>query len=163
MHKISATAIAFALIGQSLFITPALANTTPNVYKTEFSETTRNMDLTNKVEVFPSPIYSKDPLTGEWVPNWEGESEGSSVFQTSVSEASPSENFSAEEKLASGTANNQQNIALLKFGNELPDLAGGLVLNAELNLFEIDKPVKWGYGDEAYIDRSYSVHKVLSK
>ena len=162
IHKISSIAIAFALVSQSLFLTPALANTTPIVSKTEFSETTRNMDLTNKVEVFPSPIYSKDPLTGEWMPNWEGERESSSLFQASVSEASPFENLLAEEKLAAGTANAQQNIAFLKFGNELPDLAGGLVLNAELNLFEIDKPVKWGYGDEANIDRSYSVHKVLS-
>lgn len=159
--KLSSIAIIFVLASQSfIFIPTAMANTTPIVSRTEFSETTRNMDLTYKTEVFPSPIYIQDPSTEELKPNWVGESKYSH-YQASISDSG--EIPPTQQKLTAGNATAEQHITLLKFGNELPDLAGGLIYNAEFELFEQDKPVKWGYGDPVIIDESYSIRKVLSK
>lgn len=160
MLKPFSIAIATILMSQSIiFIPPAQANSTPIISRTEYSETTRNMDLTYRTEVFPSPIYIKDPSTGDLNPNWV---EGSdySLYQTSISDAE--ETSIAWQRLTAGRTATDQHIALLKFGNKLPDLDGGLVFNAEIELFEQDKPVKWGYGDPVIIDESYSIHKLMS-
>lgn len=148
-------------VTQSLLaIQPASANVL--IGKSEFSETTRNTNLTNKVEVFPSPIYKKDLTTNEWIPNSEGGRNGFPLYQTSISEEFPTRNLSSESNVVAGLQNSMQNLMLLKFGNELPNLDGGLFNSAALTMFEVDKPVNWGYWDPTYINQSYSVHKVLT-
>ncbi|PSL40973.1 hypothetical protein B0H99_103105 [Planomicrobium soli] len=155
---------AFVLASQwFFFMESTAAYSFPILSKTEFSETTRNMDLTNRLEVFPTPIYLPDPATGELVPTLAGERGGYPLYQAFVSESSPSENFSAAQKLDVGTSDSEQNITFLKFGNRLPDINGGLIHKAELNLFEIDNPFHGGYWDPAYINRNYSIHKVLTE
>ncbi|WBL14599.1 Ig-like domain-containing protein [Sutcliffiella sp. NC1] len=149
------------LVFNPLFSIP-LAHANTLISQTEFSETTRNFNLTNKIEVFPLPIYLKDPITNEWVPNTTGDKGGFPLYQTFISEELPSSNLSSEQQLVAGIQNEKQNITLLKFGNSLPDINGGLIYSANLNMFEIDKPVKWGYWDPTYINEDYQVLKVLS-
>ncbi|CAG9620329.1 DNRLRE domain-containing protein [Sutcliffiella rhizosphaerae] len=149
------------LVGQSLL--PVLSVSANSIIGiTEFSETTRNPNLTNKLTVFTSPIYLKDPIANEWIPTTDGEGGSFPVYQISLSEEDPTNNLSSQQHLVAGEQDTLHNVTLLKFGKMLPDLNGGLIQNASLHMFEVDKPVKWGYFDPTYIDSSYSVHKVLT-
>ncbi|MDN7240740.1 Ig-like domain-containing protein [Planococcus sp. N028] len=155
--------MALILTAQSVcFMQTTAANSFPILSKTEFSETTRNMHLENKVEVFPSPIYLTHPETGELIPTLGGERGEYPLYQAFVSESSPMENFSAEQKLNVGIDDSKQNVSLLKFGNTLPDLEGGLIYHAALHMYEIDNYDRSGYMNSPYIDRTYSIHKVLT-
>ncbi|TWT09283.1 Ig-like domain-containing protein [Planomicrobium sp. CPCC 101079] len=159
LSKKVAVVTAFLLCSQHFgFVKPINAETV--ISQTEFSETTLNPNLSSRLAVFPKPIYFKDTASNNWLPDWDGSVGEYPDYQASISESLPNSD-SSDQNLTAGTHSGNQNISLIKFGNQLPDLNGGLMYSADLHLFEVDKPVKWGYWDPVYINQSYTVHKIL--
>ncbi|MFJ8236857.1 Ig-like domain-containing protein [Ureibacillus sp. NPDC094379] len=125
-----------------------------------YTRQSTNTDLSESLEIYSIPLFVNDYETGKWVRNQTIDlNTGLSSF---VSEKEPNQNFSNINELKVGFENNYTYETLIKFGERIPDLQGGLLVNAELRLTEFNKPLVTCYYCSGYYQNDkYSIFSIL--
>lgn len=124
-----------------------------------YTKQSTNTDLSQSLDIYSIPLFIKD-YEGKWVRNQTIDL-NSGLFSF-VSEKQPNQNFSKVNELKVGFENNYSYETFIKFGERIPDLQGGLLLNAELRLSELNKPlVSCYYCSGYYQNDKYSVFSIL--
>ncbi|TKC16975.1 Ig-like domain-containing protein [Robertmurraya kyonggiensis] len=120
-------------------------------YRTENTRTFRNSNLTETIDVFPFPIFTKNEL-GKYQPTDVG-SEVKNIGYVSQSEGDS--NFISDNQVLIGTDEQGEYRTYINFGQELPNLEGKLLVDATLKLYSLD--------GIALSNGSFSLHKVLNE
>lgn len=122
----------------------------------EFSQVYLNTDLSKSIEMYPYSLFEQDPITLKWgIKQKNDVSQGTISY---VSEAEPEKNTSLSNEVKVGRDENGQFETLIKFGNGLPSLNGGLFIGATLRLQEMNSEICTGCG--LYKNQEFSIHKI---